>query len=147
VKSIYNHVIFLDSENRNKLHMGEEAEGYGFMTDINMKKGKLDFSVINEQIVNYKICSTANKSEIVFVDTLKENLESESYLHLKFNHKKLKLNIDDILDAENGGKEKLVLMIMEKNSTSYFSIGDSSLIEKNYVFFDEINNFSEPMKI
>ena len=144
MKNIYNHVIFLNSEDRNKLHMGEEVEGCGFMTDINMKKNKLDFSTINEHVVNYKINSNAKKSEIVLIENLKDNLESESYLSLSFNPKKLKLNLDDVLDKENGGKEKLTLTIMDKNSTSYIAITDSGLFEKNYVFFDEINSFSEP---
>ena len=102
---ITNHMIFLTSEDRNKLHMGEQVCGLGYMTDINMKKGKLNFSTVNENVVRYKLNSNAKKSEIVFSDELKDNLENESHLVVLFNAKKLKLNIDDILDKDNGGKE------------------------------------------
>lgn len=133
-------MIFLTSEDRNKLHMGEQVCGLGYMTDINMKKGKLNFSTVNENVVRYKLNSNAKKSEIVFSDELKDNLENESHLVVLFNAKKLKLNIDDILDKDNGGKEKLSFVIMNKDSINYVAIAESSLIEKNYVFIDEINN-------
>ena len=55
--------------------------------------------------------------------------------------------MDDILDIDNEGKEKINFTIMDKDSISYIAISDISALKNNYVFMDEINSFSEQEKI
>jgi hypothetical protein len=55
--------------------------------------------------------------------------------------------MDEILDISNAGKEKIVFSIVEKNAINYICLSDISLLKNNYVFMDDINNFSEQEKI
>jgi hypothetical protein len=146
MKTIHNHLVFLDEKARNDLHEGKEVQGQGFITSINMKKKKLDFSWVNEVVSIYKINSNAKKSEVVVSQNIKENLENENFVYLNFNSKKLQINMDDILNIDNEGKEKLVFSIMDKDSVSHICLMDIKQLKNNYVFFDEISSFSEPLK-
>lgn len=139
---MYNHMIFLDAEGRNSLHEGKEVEGNGFLTIINMDMKKLDFSSVKEMVCKYKINSFAKKSEVLFE---KEN--QNEHIIVNFNPKKLKIDMDDILDINNNGKEKIVFSVISKNEINYICLSDIKTMQNNYVFLDEINNFSEQEKI
>jgi len=142
--NIYNHVIFLSENARNDLHEGKEVEGQGFVTIINGNKKNLDFSFVKELVARYKINSNSKKSNI-FINSNEE--QKESFISINFNPLKLKLEIDDILNVENGGKQKICFSIIDKESISHISITDIDVFKNNYVFWDEINSFSEPVKI
>lgn len=144
MRNIYNHVIFLSESARNDLHEGKEVEGQGFVTIINGNKKNLDFSFVKELVARYKINSNSKKSNI-FINSNEE--QKESFISINFNPLKLKLEIDDILNVENGGKQKLCFSIIDKESISHISITDIDVFKNNYVFWDEINSFSEPEKI
>lgn len=146
MKTICNHLIFLDQKARNDLHEGREVEGQGFITCINMNKKKLDFSYVNELVAVYKINSNAKKSEVIVDKEIKDNLKNDNFVLLNFNSTKLQIDMDEILDTDNQGKEKIVFTIMGKDSTNYISISDINVLKNNYVFFDEINSSSEPLK-
>ena len=140
--NIHNHMIFLDSDARNALHEGKEVEGQGFLTVIDMEAKKLDFSTVDELVCRYKINSCAKISAVSFDE------ESESkHISINFNSDKLKIDMDEILDISNEGKEKIVFSIVEKNAINYICLSDISLLKNNYVFIDDINNFSEQEKI
>jgi hypothetical protein len=139
-------MIFLSEHARNDLHEGREVSGEGFATIINQTKKNIDFSTVQELATRYRINSNSNKNEVVIKTKLSEDLDIDDYVLLNFNATKLKINMDDILDIENSGKEKLTFIIKEKNSTSHICIADIKTLVDNYVFMDEINNFSEQVK-
>jgi hypothetical protein len=146
MKNVYNHMIFLSEDARNDLHEGREIVGEGFVTIINQNKKNIDFSVVQELAARYRINSNSNKSEVVIKTKLSEDLDNDDYVLLNFNATKLKVNMDDILNMDNSGKEKLTFTIKEKNSTSHICIADIKTLVNNYVFMDEISNFSEQEK-
>ncbi len=147
MKNICNHMIFLDADARNNLHEGKEVEGQGYATIIDMQIKNLDFSVVNEFVTKYKISSTSKKSEISAKPRFLDDINDENFIFLNFNPKKLKIDMDEILDIGNEGKEKINFTIMDKDSISYIAISDISTLKNNYVFMDEINSFSEQEKI
>ena len=98
-------------------------------------------------ITKYKINSNAKKNEVGISSNLVNGLEHDNFIVINFNPKKSKVNIDDILDNDNGGKEKLSFMIEDNKSISYVCMADVNMLTNNYVFMDEISNFSEPLKI
>ncbi len=147
MKNICNHMIFLDADARNNLHEGKEVEGQGYATIIDMQIKNLDFSVVNEFVTKYKISSTSKKSEISAKPRFLDDINDENFIFLNFNPKKLKIDMDEILDIGNEGKEKINFTIMDKDSISYIAISDISALKNNYVFMDEINSFSEQEKI
>lgn len=147
MKSICNHMVFLDAEARNDLHEGKEVEGQGYATIIDMTAKNLDFSSVHEVVTKYKINSNSKKNEVYMEEKFLDDLDHNNFVNLNFNSKKLKINIDDILDLENNGKEKIDFVVIEKNKINYISIVDINLLKKNYVFYDELNNFLEQERI
>ena len=144
MKNIYNHVIFLSESARNDLHEGKEVEGQGFVTAINKNKKNLDFSFVKEMVARYKLNSNCKKSN-VSIDS--DDEQKENFVYVNFNPLKLKVEIDDILNIDNGGKEKICFSITDKESVNNVSVTDIDVFKNNYVFWDEINSFSEPVKI
>ena len=140
-------MIFLTEDARNNLHEGKEVEANGYITIITRNKKNLDFSTVKEMIAKYKINSNAKKNEVGISSNLVNGLEHDNFIVINFNPKKSKVNIDDILDNDNGGKEKLSFMIEDNKSISYVCMADVNMLTNNYVFMDEISNFSEPLKI
>lgn len=80
-------------------------------------------------------------------ETFDDNSNNHNFIMLNFNSKKLKINMDEILDIENNGKEEINFIIIESNKINYIAITDIRLLKKNYVFYDEINSFSEQERI
>lgn len=144
--AIYNHMIFLTENERNNLHLGKEAIGEGFVTIINHSKTNLNFYDVKEFIGRYRINSNAKKSEVILKINIKDNFDNDDHIIINFNPTKLKINIDDILDVDNNGKEKIKFTIIEKKSISYICIADIKTLNENYVFIDEINSSLEPSK-
>ena len=146
MSAIYNHMIFLTENERNNLHLGKEVKGEGFVTIINHSKVNLNFYDVTELIGRYRINSTSKKSETVLKINIKDSFDNDDHILINFNPIKLKINIDDILNVENNGKEKIKFTIIDKNSISYICIADIKSLNENYVFIDEINNSLEPSK-
>ena len=147
MSDIYNHMIFLSEDARNDLHEGREVEGEGFTTIINQNKKNLDFSFVQELATRYRVNSNSRKSEVIVKNKQFENSIKDSYITINFNPQKLKIDIEDILNTDNDGKEKLTFFILDKSNSHYICIADISLLMNNYVFMDEISNFLEPKKI
>jgi hypothetical protein len=126
---IYNHQIFVDANGRNELNIGNKIMAEGFLTEINQDKFNIEFSFIEEHVTLYELDSNSKKTEVV------DKLE---HININFNPKKVNVDIDDILDKENGGKEKLKFIIKGKKEMHFICITDKSVLEKNYIFVDEL---------
>jgi hypothetical protein len=126
---IYNHQIFVDANGRNELNIGNKIMAEGFLTEINQDKFNIEFSSIEEHVTLYELDSNSKKTEVV------DKLE---HININFNPKKVNVDIDDILDKENGGKEKLKFTIKGKKEMHFICITDKSVLEKNYIFVDEL---------
>jgi hypothetical protein len=126
---IYNHQIFVDANGRNELNIGNKIMAEGFLTEINQDKFNIEFSSIEEHVTLYELDSNSKKTEVV------DKLE---HININFNPKKVNVDIDDILDKENGGKEKLKFIIKGKKEMHFICITDKSVLEKNYIFVDEL---------
>jgi hypothetical protein len=126
---IYNHQIFVDTNGRNELNIGNKIMAEGFLTEINQDKFNIEFSFIEEHVTLYELDSNSKKTEVV------DKLE---HININFNPKKVNVDIDDILDKENGGKEKLKFIIKGKKEMHFICITDKSVLEKNYIFVDEL---------
>lgn len=126
---IYNHQIFVDANGRNELNIGNKIMAEGFLTEINQDKFNIEFSFIEEHVTLYELDSNSKKTEVV------DKLE---HININFNPKKVNVDIDDILDKENGGKEKLKFIIKGKKEMHFICITDKSVLEKNYIFIDEL---------
>ena len=77
----------------------------------------------------YELDSNSKKTEVV---------DKFEYINISFNPKKANINIDDILDKDNGGREKLKFMIKGKKEMHFICITDKAVLEKNYIFIDEL---------
>lgn len=147
MKKIYNHIVFLTEEARNDLHAGLEVYGHGYTTIIDMTKKTVDLTEIEEFVSSFILNSNSKKTQIFLKSENVEDFEIKNYIAINFNPNKMKINIDDILNYDNSGKEKINFFIMDKDSISYIVICDMETMKNNYIFMDEINNFSELAKI
>lgn len=126
---IYNHQIFVDTNGRNELNIGNKIMAEGFLTEIDQNKINIEFSSIQEHVTLYELDSNSKKTEVV---------DKSECINISFNPKKANINIDDILDKDNGGREKLKFMIKGKKEIHFICITDKSVLEKNYIFIDEL---------
>ena len=147
MKKICNHAVFLTEDARNDLHAGLEVTGQGFTTIISMDKRNLDFTNVEELVTIFKINSNSKKTQVYLKNQVVNDLQPDNYISIDFNPQKLKINVDDILNYDNNGKEKINFVIMDKNSINYIVIADIKQLKDNYVFVDDINNSLEPLKI
>lgn len=126
---VYNHQIFVTSEGRDSINIGEKVEANGFFTEINQEKMNIEFEKIKECFATYSLNFNSKKTEVS---------EKIDQINVNINPNKIGVDLDDILDTENGGTEKLVFDIKNKKETHYFCISDIKNLKKNFYFLEEL---------
>ena len=58
---IYNHQIFVDTNGRNELNIGNKIMAEGFLTEIDQNKINIEFSSIQEHVTLYELDSNSKK--------------------------------------------------------------------------------------
>ena len=60
---IYNHQIFVDTNGRNELNIGNKIMAEGFLTEIDQNKINIEFSSIQEHVILYELDSNSKRQK------------------------------------------------------------------------------------